>query len=151
MANPATIIVVRNVQTLMQTVFDAGRRRAVLQQSTANYDALVADYRQDVLSAFQQVEDNLASLRVLESEAARQRLAVEAARRAEQLSRNRYTGGLETYLEVATTQAVRLYNERIGVDVERRRMEASVLLIKALGGGWDANTLPTAHELMSSR
>lgn len=135
----------------LQTVFDAGRRRAVLQESTANYDALVSDYRQNVLSAFQQVEDNLASLRVLEREAESQRLAVRAAQRSEELSMNRYTGGLVTYLEVATAQAIRLQNERIAVDVERRRMEASVLLVKALGGGWDANTLPATHELMSSR
>ena len=101
----------------LQTVFDAGRRRAVLNESTANYDSLVADYRQDVLSAFQQVEDNLSSLRVLENEAGRQRLAVEAARRSEQLSMNRYTGGLVTYLEVATAQGIRLQNERIEVDV----------------------------------
>ena len=126
----------------VQTVFDAGRRRAALDQSLANYDALVAAYRETVLTAFQQVEDNLASLRVLENESARQHLAVSAARRSEDLSMNRYRGGLVTYLEVATAQAIRLQNERIAVDIERRRMESSVLLIKALGGGWNRNTLP---------
>ena len=108
-----------------QTLFDAGRRRAFLQESTANYDALVADYRQNVLTAFQQVEDNLAALRILEDEAQRQQRAVESARESEQLSLNRYRGGLVTYLEVVTAQSIRLQNERAAVDVQRRRMEAS--------------------------
>lgn len=135
----------------LQTVFDAGRRRALLEQSIANYDALVADYRQTVLAAFQQVEDNLASLRVLENEYHRQKLAVDAARRSENLSMNRYRGGLVTYLEVAIAQTVRLQNERITVDLERRRMESSVLLIKALGGGWDRNSLPSAADLIAGK
>jgi NodT family efflux transporter outer membrane factor (OMF) lipoprotein len=133
-----------------ETLFDAGRRRAVLQEKTANYDALVADYRQSVLTAFQQVEDNLASLRVLENEAGRQRRAVESARESEQLSLNRYTGGMVTYLEVITAQSIRLANERAAVNIERRRLEASVLLIRALGGGWDARSLPQAAALRSS-
>jgi NodT family efflux transporter outer membrane factor (OMF) lipoprotein len=137
--------------TAVQTVFDAGRRRAVMEESVANYDALVATYRETVLTAFQQVDDSLASLRVLENESGRQRLAVEAARRSEDLSMNRYRGGLVTYLEVATAQAIRLQNERIAVDVERRRMESSVLLIKALGGGWDVKSLPAAKDLMAGR
>jgi NodT family efflux transporter outer membrane factor (OMF) lipoprotein len=135
----------------LQTIFDAGRRRAVVDETTAGYDALVASYRENVLSAFQQVEDNLASLRILENEASRQKLAVDAARRSEDLSMNRYRGGLVTYLEVATAQAIRLQNERIAVDVERRRMEASVLLIKALGGGWDVKSLPTTQQLTAGR
>jgi NodT family efflux transporter outer membrane factor (OMF) lipoprotein len=133
--------------SVAQTLFDAGRRRAVLQESTANYDALVADYRQQVLTAFQQVEDNLASLRILEDEAQRQRRAVEAARESEKLSLNRYKGGLVTYLEVVTAQSIRLQNERVAVGVERRRLEASVLLIRALGGGWNASSLPQPAEL----
>ncbi|MCC7498894.1 MAG: efflux transporter outer membrane subunit [Bryobacterales bacterium] len=135
----------------LQTVFDAGRRRAVLEQSMANYDALVAAYRETVLTAFQQVEDNLASLRVLENELDRQRLAVSAARRSEDLSMNRYRGGLVTYLEVATAQTIRLQNERVAVDLDRRRMESSVLLIKSLGGGWDRNTLPSTADLMAGK
>ena len=93
----------------------------MLQESTANYDALVADYRQSVLTAFQQVEDNLASLRILEDEAQRQQRAVESARESEELSLNRYKGGLVTYLEVVTAQSIRLQNERVAVDIERRR------------------------------
>jgi NodT family efflux transporter outer membrane factor (OMF) lipoprotein len=132
-----------------QTLFDAGRRRAVLQESTANYDALVADYRQSVLTAFQQVEDNLASLRILESEAKRQHRAVEAARESERLSLNRYEGGLVTYLEVVTAQSIRLQNERTAVNIERRRLEAGVMLIRALGGGWNSTSLPQPAALAS--
>ncbi len=126
----------------VQPLFDAGRRRAELDQARANYDATVANYRQQVLGAFQQVEDNLASLRILEEEAERQERAITAARRAEELSMERYKGGLVTYLEVVTAQNIRLQNERAGVDLQRRRMEASVYLVKALGGGWDAKSLP---------
>jgi len=106
-----------------------------------------AKYQQTVLTAFQQVEDNLASLRILEDEAERQRRAVEAARESEKLSFNRYKGGLVTYLEVVTAQSIRLQNERVAVGVERRRLEASVLLIRALGGGWNASSLPQPAEL----
>jgi NodT family efflux transporter outer membrane factor (OMF) lipoprotein len=130
-----------------QTLFDGGRRRAVTEGAVANYDSTVADYRQNVLSAFQQVEDHIVSLRVLEGESRRQKLAVEAARRSEALSLNRYKGGLVTYLEVATAQAVTLQNERVQAGIERRQMESSVLLIKTLGGGWDAKSLPTAQQL----
>jgi NodT family efflux transporter outer membrane factor (OMF) lipoprotein len=130
-----------------QTLFDAGRRRAATEGAVANYDATVASYRQSVLSAFQQVEDHIASLRVLDDESRRQKLAVEAARRSETLSLNRYKGGLVTYLEVATAQTVRLQNERVQVNIERRQMEAAVLLIKTLGGGWDAKSLPTPKQL----
>jgi NodT family efflux transporter outer membrane factor (OMF) lipoprotein len=134
-----------------QTLFDAGRRRAVLDQSTANYDALVADYRQDVLTAFGQVEDNMAALRILEDESERQQRAVASARASEELSLNRYKGGLVTYLEVVTVQSIRLQNERVAVDIDRRRMEASVLLIRALGGGWNASSLPQANAITSAR
>ena len=128
--------------SILQTVFDAGRRRANTEAVTANYDASVANYRESALRAFQEVEDNLAALRILEEETKTQRAAVESARRSVQLSTNRYTGGLVTYLEVATTQTIALENERLAVDIERQRMDASVLLIKALGGGWDVATLP---------
>ena len=102
----------------------------------------MANYRQSALTAFQQVEDNLATLRVLEQQAQAQRVAVEAARQSLDLSLNRYKGGLVTYLEVVTAQTTALQNEATEVDVLRRRMEASVLLIKALGGGWDVSKLP---------
>ena len=128
--------------SVLQTVFDGGRRRAQQQASEFNYDATVATYRESTLDAFQQVEDNLASLRVLEKETATQRAAVVAAEKSLELSTNRYTGGLVTYLEVVTAQGTALANERTAVDILRRRMDASVLLIKALGGGWDATKLP---------
>jgi NodT family efflux transporter outer membrane factor (OMF) lipoprotein len=127
----------------LQTLFDAGRRRAVTEAATAGYDATVADYRQSALNAFREVEDSLATLRVLEQESAAQRVAVEAARKSLELSMNRYTGGLVTYLEVVTAQSTALANERIEVDLQRRRMDACVLLIKALGGGWDVSKLPS--------
>ncbi len=128
--------------TVAQTIFDAGRRRAVSEIAAAAYDEAVANYRQSALTAFQQVEDNLATLRVLEQQAQAQRVAVEAARQSLDLSLNRYKGGLVTYLEVVTAQTTALQNEATEVDVLRRRMEASVLLIKALGGGWDVLKLP---------
>jgi len=130
-----------------QTLFDAGRRRAVTAGAVANYDAAVAGYRQSVLTSFQQVEDQIASLRVLEDESRRQKLAVAAAHRSETLSLNRYKGGLVTYLEVATAQTITLQNERVQAGIERRQMEASVLLIKTLGGGWDRAALPTPAQL----
>lgn len=125
-----------------QSIFDGGRRRAALAQSIASYDEAVANYRESVLSAFQQVEDNLTSLHVLEEEQQRQVRAVDSARRAEELSLHRYEGGLVTYLEVVHTQTVQLENERVSIGIERRRMLASVALIRALGGGWQASTLP---------
>jgi NodT family efflux transporter outer membrane factor (OMF) lipoprotein len=137
--------------SVAQTIFDAGRRRAGVAQANANFDEVVAEYRQNVLTAFQQVEDNLASLRILDDEATRQQRAVAASRRAEELSMNRYRGGLVTYLEVVTAQGTRLQNERVAVGIERRRMEASVLLIRALGGGWNASSLPKVSKITSSK
>ena len=129
--------------TMMQTIFDAGRRKATSDQAVAFYDQTVANYRQATLTAFQQVEDNLSTLRVLEQQAAAQRVAVQAAQQSLDLSLNRYKGGLVTYLEVITAQSIALQNEFTQVDILRRRMDASVLLIKALGGGWDVTKLPT--------
>ena len=128
--------------SVMQTIFDGGRRRAAQQSSEFNYNATVATYRETALDAFQQVEDNLAELRVLEKETQTQRAAVLAAERSLELSTNRYTGGLVTYLEVVTAQGATLANERAAVDIQRRRMDATVLLIKALGGGWQSSNLP---------
>lgn len=125
-----------------QTIFDAGRRRAVSESAAAAYDESIANYRQAVLEAFQQVEDNLATLRVLEQQAQAQRVAVEAAQQSLELALNRYKGGLVTYLEVVTAQSIALQNQSTEVDIFRRRMDASVLLIKALGGGWDISKLP---------
>jgi len=130
--------------SLGQTLFDHGRRKATSEAAAASYDATVAVYRQTSLNAFQEVEDNLAALRVLSDEAKTQRAAVEAAQESLALSTNRYKGGLVTYLEVITAQSIALANERTEVDILRRRMDASVLLIKALGGGWNAVALPTS-------
>jgi NodT family efflux transporter outer membrane factor (OMF) lipoprotein len=128
--------------SLAQTIFDGGRRRATSESALANYDALVASYRQATLDAFQQVEDNLAALRILEQEAQQQQRAVASARESLQLFTNRYKGGVDTYLQVITAQTVTLSNERNRVDIMRRRMDAAVLLVKALGGGWNVTDLP---------
>jgi NodT family efflux transporter outer membrane factor (OMF) lipoprotein len=123
-----------------ETVFDAGQRRANVEAQQAAYDQTVANYRQTVLTAFQDVEDNLAALRILEQEAKTQDVAVEAARRSVVLSTNQYKGGVANYLTVLVEQSAALADERSAVDILRRRMDASVLLIKALGGGWDVTT-----------
>jgi NodT family efflux transporter outer membrane factor (OMF) lipoprotein len=128
--------------TLSQTLFDAGRRRSVSEQANAAYDETVANYRQTSLTAFQQVEDNLTALRVLQQEARHQRQATRAAQAAQQIFNNRYVGGIDTYLQVVTAQTTALINERNDIDIMRRQMDASVLLIKALGGGWNATSLP---------
>lgn len=128
--------------SITQTIFDAGRRRATSDAVLALYDATVAGYRQTTLTAFQQVEDNLAALRVLEQEAVQQRRAVDSARLSLQLFTNRYRGGVDSYLQVTTAQTVALLNQRNDIDILRRRMNASVLLVKALGGGWEVGDLP---------
>jgi NodT family efflux transporter outer membrane factor (OMF) lipoprotein len=128
--------------TLAQTLFDGGRRRATSDAALANYDAMVANYRETILAAFQQVEDNLAATRILEQEAKQQKEAVDSAQQSLQIFTTRYTGGVDTYLQVISAQTIALNNERNDVDILRRRMDASVLLIKALGGGWDTAKLP---------
>jgi NodT family efflux transporter outer membrane factor (OMF) lipoprotein len=139
--NPASLVWSLG-PTLSQTVFDAGRRAAVSEQANARYDETVADYRQTTLTAFQQVEDNLIALRVLQQESENQHQATLAAQSAEQIFNNRYVGGLDTYLQVVTAQTTALNNERNDIDIMRRQMDASVLLIKALGGGWNVTDLP---------
>ena len=134
--------------TAAETVFDAGRRRAVTEQAQAAYDQTTAAYRQTVLTAFQEVEDNLAALRILEQEARTEDVAVQAAQRSLALSENRYRGGVANYLEVLTAQSAALADERAAVDILRRRLDSSVLLVKALGGGWDAATgIPQAESM----
>ncbi len=132
--------------SLTQTLFDAGRRRATSEAAVANYDAVVAGYRETALTAFQQVEDNLAVLRMLEREAGQQRSAVVSAQESLQLFTNRYEGGVDNYLPVLTAQTTALTNERTEIDILRRRMDATVLLVKALGGGWDAANLPSLRR-----
>jgi NodT family efflux transporter outer membrane factor (OMF) lipoprotein len=128
--------------TLGQTFFDGGRRRGLSEEAFAGYDRNVADYRQTVLVAYQQVEDNLVALRVLTDEAEQQRRATASAQESERIFNNRYVGGVDTYLQVITAQTTALTNERNDIDILRRRMDATVLLVKALGGGWDRTQLP---------
>ena len=127
---------------LSETLFDAGRRHATSESAVANYDGTVAAYRQTTLSAFQEVEDNLAALRILETEAQQQQEATASAADTLQLFTNRYVGGVDNYLQVITAQTVLLTNQRNDIDIQRRRMDASVLLVKAIGGGWDTTQLP---------
>jgi len=132
---------------MTQTLFDAGRRHASSEAALANYDALVASYRQTTLTAFQQVEDNLAALRILAQETDQQQQAVASAQESLELATNRYKGGVDTYLQVLTAQTLALANERNAVDILRRRMDASVLLIKAIGGGWQVADLPSLAQV----
>jgi NodT family efflux transporter outer membrane factor (OMF) lipoprotein len=128
------------------TVFDGGRRRSLNDQARAAYDYQVAAYRENVLTGFQQVEDNLAAVRILENEATVQDDAVSAAQRSLDLSVIRYKGGVTSYLEVITAQSAALADEVTAVNILGRRMANTVLLIQALGGGWDRSTLPERPE-----
>jgi NodT family efflux transporter outer membrane factor (OMF) lipoprotein len=124
------------------TVFDAGRHRAQSAQARAVFDEQVADYRNAVLTAYQEVEDNLAALRQLEQESASQSAAVTATAKALQQSEYRYKAGLVTFLEVATNETAHLQAQLSSVSIQVRRMDASVLLVKALGGGWQSAQHP---------
>ena len=126
---------------LAQSIFDAGLRRAQTEQAVAAYDATVAQYRQAVLAGFQEVEDNLAALRILEEEAKVQQDAVRAARESVLLTTNQYKAGIVSYINVVTVQTTQLNNERTAVGILGRRLIAAATLVKALGGGWDAATL----------
>lgn len=130
----------------LQTVFDGGRRRAASDQAVAAYDQTVASYRETVLTSFQQVEDNLAALYILEKEAQTQNEAVLAAQKSLELSIQRYKGGVTSYLEVTVAQSAALSNEATAVNILGRRMVAAVQLIQALGGGWDSANLPQHPE-----
>jgi NodT family efflux transporter outer membrane factor (OMF) lipoprotein len=124
-----------------ETIFDAGTRGAVVDQAKAAHDASEASYRQTVLTAFQQVEDNLAALRILEEEAAAQEDAVKAARQSTELTLNQYKAGTVSYLNVIIIQAAQLSNESTAVRIQGQRLAAAIALIQALGGGWDAGEL----------
>jgi NodT family efflux transporter outer membrane factor (OMF) lipoprotein len=132
---------------LAQVIFDGGARRAQTDSAIAAYEADVALYRQTVLTGFREVEDNLAALRILEEEAVVQTEAVGLARQSVGLTINQYKAGIVSYLNVLTAQASWLSNERAAVDILNRRLAASVLLIRALGGGWEAGSLPSASEV----
>jgi outer membrane protein TolC len=128
------------------TLFDGGRRRAASDQAIAAYDQTVAFYRETVFTSFQQVEDNLAALRIMEKEGQTQNEAVVAAQKSLELSTTRYTGGVTSYLEVTTAQSAALADEVTAVNILGRRMVAAVQLVQALGGGWDTSILPQHPE-----
>jgi NodT family efflux transporter outer membrane factor (OMF) lipoprotein len=128
-------------------IFDAGRRRSVVDQANAAYEQTTALYRESVLSAFREVEDQLATLRVLEEEDAVQLRAVDAATRSLTQANNRYRGGIVSYLDVITAQNAALTNQRAALDVRIRRMTATVQLMKALGGGWQVTRMPQPADL----
>jgi NodT family efflux transporter outer membrane factor (OMF) lipoprotein len=127
-------------------IFDAGRRRANTDQAIAAYDQTVANYRETVLTGFQQVEDNLAALRILEKEADTQQRAVLASQKYLELALTRYRGGITSYLEVTTAQSAALTDQVIAVNILGRRMTSAVFLVQALGGGWDRSSLPARPE-----
>jgi NodT family efflux transporter outer membrane factor (OMF) lipoprotein len=127
-------------------IFDAGRRRANVDQALAAYDQNVANYRETVLTGFQQVEDNLAALRILEHEAQVQEAAVVAAQKYLELANTRYKGGVTSYLEVTTAQSAALSDEVTAVNILGRRMVDAVTLVQALGGGWNTSELPQRPE-----
>jgi NodT family efflux transporter outer membrane factor (OMF) lipoprotein len=130
----------------VEPLFDAGRRRANLDQAIAGYDQAVANYRETVLTGFQQVEDNVAALRILEHEAQVQDKAVTAAQKYLELAVTRYKGGVTSYLEVTTAQSAALSDEVTAVNILGRRMVYAVTLVQALGGGWDRSSLPDHPE-----
>ena len=134
--------------TLSQTLFDKGRRKAATEVALAQYDGTVANYRQSVLTAFQEVEDNLAALRILTRELDQQNDAVASAQRALSLSNERYKAGIDSYLNVITAQATLLSSQRTAVNLQMQQMTASVELIKALGGGWEESELPTPKQFI---
>jgi len=133
--------------TVSYTLIDFGKRQGTLEQAQASYDASVAVYRQNVLTAFQNVEDNLSTLRVLEEESKQQAAAVTAAERSLELAINQYQGGITAYLQVITAQAIALSNEETAVQLLTRRMVACVSLIQAIGGDFNVSGLPTPQEV----
>jgi len=132
---------------LAETIFDAGLRRATVQQYQANYHQAVANYRQTVLTAFQQVEDNLAALRILSQVIQEQEAAVQAAQRNLRMATVRYRAGIDPYLNVIAAQTILLNDEQAAVNYHIQHMVASVQLIKALGGGWEVSRLPSSKEV----
>ena len=136
---------------LAATLFDAGRRRGVVAEQRAAYDATVAAYRQTVLTAMQQVEDNLAALRILSAEADIVERTVQSASRALAIASAQYRAGTASYLTVITSQATLLTAEVTAVTLLTRRLSASVLLIEALGGGWNSSQFPTDEHAIASQ
>jgi NodT family efflux transporter outer membrane factor (OMF) lipoprotein len=133
--------------TLVETIFDAGARHAVVEQNRALLDAAIADYRQTVLTGFQQVEDELSSLRILAEQAAAQEAAVIASREAERIFLNQYKAGTVAYTSVVVAETAALGNAETAINIRQSRLLASVGLIQALGGGWDASQLPNRDRI----
>jgi NodT family efflux transporter outer membrane factor (OMF) lipoprotein len=134
---------------ITETIFDAGLRRATVEQYRSQYDETVANYRQTVLTGFQQVEDNLAALRILQQEIQQQDTAIKSAQRGLTLATDRYRLGIDPYLNVITAQTTLLSNEQTATDLRTQQMSASVQLIEALGGGWNASQLPSTTSMVT--
>jgi NodT family efflux transporter outer membrane factor (OMF) lipoprotein len=132
---------------LAEAIFDGGAREAQVAQARAGFDAAAANYREIALAAFQNVEDNLAALRILEAEAAAQAEAVKSAEQALAIAINQYRAGTVSYLNVVTAQTTAYANERNAISILGNRLTDSVALVKALGGGWDADELPVANQI----
>jgi NodT family efflux transporter outer membrane factor (OMF) lipoprotein len=130
--------------SLAETIFDAGKRRAVTEQAWASYRGTVANYRETVLAAFQEVEDNLSSLRILSQELQQQNAAAASSQRYLNLANSRYRLGVDSYLNVIVAQTALLNNQRTALNLQMEQMTASVQLINTLGGGWDIRTKTTA-------
>lgn len=133
--------------SISETVFDAGLRRATIEQYIATYNADVATYRQTVLTAFQQVEDSMAQTRLLWQEIAQEQAAVNSAQKAYDLEKARYETGLDPYLELLTTQTTLLSAQQTLLNLQVQQMTSAVSLVEALGGGWDVSQLPTASQV----
>jgi len=135
--------------SISELIYDGGLRRATVEQYRAQYDQTVANYRNTVLTAFQQVEDNLAGLRILSQEIQEQDTAVGAAQRTLTLATDRYRLGIDPYLNVISAQTALFSNQQTAVNLRIAQIVDSVQLIEALGGGWDASTLPTPQQIIS--
>jgi NodT family efflux transporter outer membrane factor (OMF) lipoprotein len=133
--------------TLSETIFDAGLRRATVQQYVATYNADLAGYRQTVLTAFQQVEDSLAEVRILSKEIQQQQQAVNSAQNFLKLEQGRYDTGIDPYIDVLIAQTTLLSNQQTLNTLQVEQMTAAVALVEALGGGWDRSQLPTPQQV----
>jgi outer membrane protein TolC len=134
-----------------ETVFDGGLRKATMAQFTANYNADVANYKQVVLGAFQQTEDNLAALRLLTQEIEQEQETVASAQRFVDVASARYKTGLDPYLNVFTAQAILLANQQTVITLRVQQMTSSVQLIESLGGGWDVTQLPSERQVQAKQ
>ena len=132
---------------IAQTLFDAGRTHGLVQEATETYNGTVATYRETVLTAFQQIEDDLSGLRILEEEEGVENSAVAGAKTSLNVTTNLYKQGVDDYLQVITTQAILLTDQITAVNIRTQRMTTSVLLVEALGGGWDRSAMPGRHEV----